>query len=253
MTDIDDQLRAYAERWRIAQPPPPQPVVVTRSAGSRSRRFEHPARLTAIAATVAILVAAVVSYAATRHSPSTKVTTANRPQVPVARPPLVFSSQPPPRFITLTTGRSGSIQWMFAAGYLPTRTPTGMGPGLCLSFGTTGAGNLRCDDPATTPSLTANVVPIKDDPSTLLIAGVTSAPAATFTVTAGTASRSTPSLSTAALAGLHFYVVQIPAADYQPSRGVTVEARAADGTGLIRNDPRLTATLQPLGIPQRLG
>jgi hypothetical protein len=47
--------------------------------------------------------------------------------------------------------------------------------------------------------------------------------------------------------GLHFYVIQMPAADYQPSRGVSVEARAGDGARLLRNNPQLTATLQPLG------
>jgi hypothetical protein len=247
MTDIDDQLRSYAERWRTAQPPPPQPILATRSVKPRFRRFEHPARLAAIAATVAVVVAAVVAYTATRHTPSTRVSTANPPEVPVATPPLVFSSQPPPRFITLTTGRSGSIQWMFTAGYLPTETATGLGPGLCLLFGTTagsGSGVLGCDNPATTPSLTANVVPLKGDPSTLLIAGATSAPAATFSVTVGTVSLSTPALTTTALVGLHFYVIQIPAADYQPSHGVAVEARAANGAGLLRNDPHLTATLQ---------
>jgi hypothetical protein len=248
MTDIDDQLRSYAQRWQTAQPPPPQPVLAVPSARPRWRRFEHPARLVAITATMAILVAAVAAYAATRHTPTTSVSTGNGPEVPMATPPLVFSPQPPPRFPTLTSGLAGSIAWDFAAGYLPSWTRTALlGPGLCLLFGTTGSGVSHCDNPATTPSLTANVVPLKGDPSTLLIAGVTSAPAATFTVTLGRVSLSTPALTTTALVGLHFYVIQVPTADYQPSHGVTVEARAADGAGLLRNNPHLTATLQPLG------
>jgi hypothetical protein len=110
-----------------------------------------------------------------------------------------------------------------------------------------GSGTTGCDNPATMPSLTANIESLRRDPSTLLIAGVTSAPATSFSVTLGTVSLSTPALSTTALVGLRFYVIQVPAADYQPSLGVAVEALSADGVGLLRNDPRLTATLQPLG------
>ena len=248
MTDIDDQLRAYAERWRTAQPPPPQPVLAPRSARRRRLRFEHPARLAAIAATIAVVIAAVAAFAATRHPPSTRVSTTNPAEVPVATPPLVFSPQPPPRMINLgASGLVGRIRWILFAGYLPKEVNGILGPGLCLSFALTGSGVTRCDNPATTPSLTANVVPLRGDPSTLLIAGVTSAPAATFSVTLGTVSLSTPAVTTTALVGLRFYVIQVPAADYQPSRGVSVEALAADGAALLRNNPRLTATLQPLG------
>jgi hypothetical protein len=197
---------------------------------------------------VAVVAAAVSVYAATRHSPSTRVSTGDGREVPMATPPLVFSPQPPPRMINLgASGPVGTDRWILFAGYLPTATPEGLGPGLCLDFAVAGSGVSHCDNPTTTPSLTANVVPLKGDPSTLLIAGVTSAPAVSFTVAAGHVSVSTPALTTTALVGLHFYVIQIPAADYQPSHGVTVEARAADGAGLLRNDPHLTATLQPLG------
>ncbi|MDA8047413.1 MAG: hypothetical protein M0Z30_19625 [Actinomycetota bacterium] len=245
MTDIDNQLRRYAERWRTAQPPPPKPLLVTSLARWRRTRLEHPGRLLAIAATAAIVVAATVAYAVTRHQPSTSVSTAQAAEVPVAKPPLVFSSQPPPRFITLTNGLSANNLWKFTAAYLPTETSSGLGPGLCLLFDTTAGVFLGCDNPATTPSLTANIVPQQSDPSTLLIAGMTSAPAVTFTVTLGTVSLTTSALTTPALAGLYFYVVQVPAADYQPSRGVAVEALSADGAGLLRNDPGLTVTLQP--------
>jgi hypothetical protein len=248
MTDIDDQLGAYAERWRTAQPPPPQPVLATHSTRPRFPRFEHPARLVAIAATIAVVVAAVAAFAATRHPPSTRVSTANPPEVPVATPPLVFSPQPPPRMINLgASGLFGGTRWILFAGYLPKEVNGILGPGLCLDFALTGSGVTRCDNPATTPSLTANVVPLHSDPSMLLIAGVTSALAATFSVTLGTVSLSTPALTTTALPGLRFYVIQVLAADYHPSRGVTVEALSADGAALLRNDPRLTATLQPLG------
>jgi hypothetical protein len=244
MTDIDDRLRGYAQRWRTAQPPAPPPVFSARPARPRFPRFEHPARLATIAATVVVVVAAVAAFAATRHPPSTRVSTANPTEVPVATPPLVFSPQPPPRLINLgASGLAGSIRWILFAGYLPTETPTGLGPGLCLAL----SGVIRCDNPATTPSLTANIEPIDSDPPTVLIAGVTSAPAATFSVTLGNVSLSTPAVTTPALAGLRFYVVQVPAVDYHPSRGVTVEALSPDGAGLLRNNPRLTATLKPLG------
>ena len=248
MTDIDDQLRAYAQRWRTAQPPAPQPVPAPHSAKPRLAGFEHPVRLGVIAATVAALIAAVAVYAATRHPSSTQVSTGSAPQVPVATAPLAFSAQPPPRMINLgASGLVGTNRWILFAGYLPTETPGGLGPGLCLEVAVTGSGVSHCDNPATTPSLTADVVPLKGDPSMLLIAGVTSAPAASFTVAAGTRAMSTPALTTTALLGLYFYVIQVPAADYRPSHGVTVEARAANGAGLLRNDPHLTATLQPLG------
>lgn len=245
MTDIDDQLRAYAQRWRTAQPPLSQPVLAGRPLRPRLVRFEHPGRLGAIAVTVAAVVAAGVVYAATRH-PSTTVSTGGGAEVPVATPPLVFTPQPPPRLVNLANGPAHSIHWIFYAGYLPTETQTGLGPGLCLTVSTTvDAGDFGCSDPTTTPSLTANILPLKSDPSTLLIAGVTSAPAATFTVTLGTVKLSTPALTTTALQGLRLYIIAVPAHDYQPGRGITVEARAADGTPLLRNNPSLTATLPP--------
>ncbi|MBO0728686.1 MAG: hypothetical protein J2P57_05470 [Acidimicrobiaceae bacterium] len=247
MTDIDEQLRSYADRWRTAQPPPPQPTFTARSARPRFPRFEHPARLVAIAATVAILIAAVAAFAATRHSDSTRVSTANPTEVPVARAPLRFYSEPPPRTIRIATGRSGRIRWLLAASYLPKETGTRVDPQLCLLLAVSpGPGGQRCDNPATMPSLTANIERPRGDQSTLFITGVTSAPAATFSVTVGTASLSTPALSTPALVGLRFYVIQVPAGDYQPNRGVAVEALAADGAALLRNNPRLTATI-PLG------
>ena len=194
------------------------------------------------------VVAAVAAFAATRHPPATRVSTANGPEVPVARPPLVFSPQPPPRMINLgASGFVGSNRWILFAGYLPKEVNGILGPGLCLVFALTGSGVTRCDNPATTPSLTAYVVPLKGDSSTLLIAGVTSVPAATFSVTLGNVSLSTPALTTTALVGLRFYVIQVSAADYRPSRGVSVEALSADGAALLRNNPGLTATLQPLG------
>lgn len=246
MTDIDNQLHSYAQRWRAAQPPPPQPVLGTTSLTSPSRRFEHPARLAAITAATAVLVAAAAGYALTRHSPSTKVTTGNRPEVPMAAPPLVFSPQPPPRLANITVGPAGSIEWKFTAGYLPTQTPSGLGPGLCLGFNTTaglGSSVTGCEIPATMPSLTVNIVPLKGDPNMLLIAGVTSTPAATFSVTVGTASHSTPALTTPALGDLRLYAVAVATADYQRNHRVTVEALSADGAGLLRNDPRRTASL----------
>jgi hypothetical protein len=246
MTDIDDQLLSYAQRWRTAQPPPLQPALAARSPGPRWRRFEHPVRLVAIAATVAVLVAGVAVYAATRHSPSTSVSTGNGTKVPVATPPLVFSAQPPPRLANISVGPAGSIEWKLAAGYLPTQTDSGLGPGLCLWFGTNagiGSPVISCVNPATTPSLTADIVPLAGDPSMLVIAGVTSAPAATFSVTVGTASQTTPALTNPALGSLRLYAVSVPAADYQRNHSVIVLAVSADGAGLLRNDPRSTATL----------
>ncbi len=246
MTDnIDNDLRAYAERWRKAQPLSSPPAISGGSATPKSGpRVGHSALLIATAATVAVVAVAVV--AAARHASPTRVSTSNSPAALLARPPLVFSAQGAPRLLHLTTGSSGSLQWMFLAGYIPTETPEGLGPGICLSFATTGSGVSHCDDPATTPSLTANVEPLQSDPPMLLVAGVTSAPAATFSVTIGTMSVSTPALTTPALVGLRFYAVQVPAAGRKQRLTVAVEARAADGTGLLRNDPQLTATLQPL-------
>ena len=251
MTDIDDRLRDYAQRWRTAQPPPPplRPVSATRPKG---RRFEYPKRLAVVA--VAVVVAAgVVAVVATRHHGPTRVSTAGQAGVAVATPPLIHGRLHATAQIDLTSGRAGSVDWTFFAQYLHAELPPGVGPGLCLGIAVRLGNSSECDDPNKMSSLTVGIGGLQDDPAVLLISGVTSARAASFSIDLGSVSLSTPALSNAALPGLKFYVLQVPVGDYPTNGAVNVEAVAADGTPLLRNDPRQTPPLLPTLPPAPAG
>lgn len=252
MSDIDDRLWDYAQRWRTAQPPPPpqQPVG---EAGSRPRRFEHPKRLAivAAAAVVAAVVAGLAAITSSGHHGPTRVSTAGQAGVAVAKPPLVHGALHATGQIDLTSGRAASVEWTFFAQYLPNKQPRGIGPGLCLGIAVRTGNNSVCENPARMPSLTVGLNRLQGDPATLLISGVTSVPAATFSIDLGSVSLSTRALSNAALPGLRFYALLVPVGDYPANGAVNVEAVTADGTALLRNDPRQTPSLLP-GLPPPL-
>ena len=251
MTDIDDRLRDYAQRWRTAQPPLP-PLRPVGEAGPKGRRFEHP-ELLAVVAAAAVVAAVLVAMAATRHHGPTRVSTAGQSGVAVAKTPLAHGGLHATAQIDLTSGRAGSVDWTFFAQYLPTKPPPGVGPGLCMGIAVRLGNSSECDNPTKMSSLTVGIGGLQGDPTVLLISGVTSARAASFSVDLGSVSLSTPALSNAALPGLKFYVLQVPVGDYPNNGAVSVEAISADGTPLLRNDPRQTPPLVPTLPPTPAG
>ena len=251
MTDIDDRLRDYAQRWRTAQPPPP-PLRPVPAARPKVRRRGHPKRLAMVAAAAAV-AAGVVAVAASRHHGPTRVSTGGQAGVPVAKPPLVHGQLHATAQVDLTSGRADSIDWTFFAQYLPAKQPPGIGPGLCLGIAVRLGNSSECDDPTKMSSLTVGIGRLQGDPAVLLISGVTSARAASFSIDLGNVSLSTPALSNAALPGLRFYALQVPVGDYPNNGAVNVEAVAADGTPLLRNDPRRAPPLLPTLPPAPAG
>ena len=252
MTDLDDRLRDYAQRWRSAQPAPRATLPDSARSWLEPPRAKYPNRVVALAfaAVAVVVVAGLVAFASVRHHRSTVISTVPPAAVPVAKPPLVRGGLHATGRIDLATGHSGSVDWTFFAQFGPpaskgTSSPLGVRSGLCQGV-TTGQGTgWGCDDPTTMSSLTATVGTLDGDPATLLITGVTSAPASRFAITLGAVALSTPALANAALPGLRFYAIQVPRTD-DPGPGVlNVEAIAADGTALLRNDPLRTPPPPP--------
>lgn len=76
--------------------------------------------------------------------------------VPVAKSPLLHRQLRPTGQIDLVTGRDGTVSWTFYASF-------GNKRGLCLGVATRLSNGNTCDNPASMPSLTANVEHVDGD------------------------------------------------------------------------------------------
>jgi hypothetical protein len=251
MTDIDERLREYALRWQAIQPPPPAPLFDA-SRPSRLGWVHTPSHIRIMVAVAAAVVAVGVltGVLIDRHGTNpAQVSTANpTANPPVAKPPLLRHRPHTTAQIDLTSGRSGGTAWTFFALYTSKETPAGVGPGLCLGIAAGQSSGTECDDPTTMSALTVGVTHLAGNANTLLVSGVTSAPATSFLIYLAKGTVTVPALASPDLLGLRFYAAQISASQYPGDFAVRVEALTG-GTPLLRNDPRQTAPLVPANPP----
>lgn len=239
MTDIDELLHDYAARWQAIQPPPPPMRVPEPNSRFGWRLPPHPIRLAGLAA--AVSVALIVTLVVVNRSPSsTQVSTNPTSAVAVAKAPLLRHSLPATGQINLTSGRAGAVAWTFYA------TSTSKKSALCLGVATQLANGSSCDNPRLMSSLTVAVQHLDGDPNVLLVTGVTSAPAASFNVAIGAHTTPASAQSSVHLPGLIFFALQIPTSEYVANGQVLVEALSANGSVLLRNDPKQVPPLVPV-------
>ncbi len=163
---------------------------------------------------------------------------------PVAGATFTMVPRTTTRGIPLASGHAKSVTWTFlveSAADLP-HGPTRLS-GPCLGIETERPDSFRGESSSCVdqpPPVALELRYLDGDPSTILVYGMTSAPAASFRID-GRAGPPvlTDALSTKTFPGFRFYAIQLPVESLPErfSERLVVTALAADGTPLLRSTP----------------
>ena len=257
MTEIEDRLRDYGQRWRSDQGPPP-PIDDRRWQTHSRKRSSGGSRTRIVVAVLgAACLLAVGAVGVTLNWPSgadrqNVVAGGDRPE-PLAGTggPLLTRLPPPSDLVLVTSGQAGGVAWDFYAKssnpgadtYQVTDPPLPLQGGLCTAIRFkrdasamegVAAGTGPCGDPREMDAISLAGIGPGTGLDARILMGVTSVPAVRVRIAyeVGVPVIEVPTVSNPAFPGLRFFVTEVPA-----GRATHLVTVAADGTTLLEADP----------------
>lgn len=258
MTDIEERLRDYGQRWRAHQSSPRPIDDAPWQSGSKKRFHEWsalrpPIAVLAAACLLIIGVAGALLYSVTRPDARRVVAGGDvRGSSAETGRPLLARLPPPSDLVLVTSGQVGGLIWEFYAkssrlgaegAYQSLDPPLAMQGGLCTAIrfkrdassmeGVVG-GSGPCGDPREMPVITLAGIGPGTGLSARMLMGITSVPASRVQIAygEGTPSIDVQTVTNPAFPDLWFFVADVPA-----GRATQLVAVAADGTPLMHADP----------------